>query len=104
MANRTLRHPSIQPSHPGALLREDVLPAAGLSVKAAAEHMGVSRQMLHRVLAEKASITPEMALRIGKFCGNGPHLWLAMQQEHDLWNAERVLAKEIAKIETVRAA
>tara|TARA_R110000868_G_scaffold28321_3_gene106463 strand:- start:540 stop:800 length:261 start_codon:yes stop_codon:yes gene_type:complete len=86
------------------LLREDVLPAVGLSIKAAAEHMGISRQMLHRVLAEKASITPEMALRIGKFCGNGPHLWLAMQQEHDLWNAEQTLAKEIAQIETVKAA
>lgn len=104
MASKSLRHPSIQPSHPGALLREVVMPSLELSVKAAAERMGITRQTLHRILAEKAAVTPEMALRIGKFCGNGPDIWLAMQHAHDLWNAERELRKEIAQIETVKAA
>jgi len=61
--------------HPGALLREDVLPALRVSVTAAAEKLGVSRQTLHAILAERAANTPEMAMRIGKFCGNGPAIW-----------------------------
>jgi addiction module HigA family antidote len=72
------------PTHPGELLREDTLPALGISVSEAARKLGVSRQMLHKILATKAPITPEMAVRIGKFCGNGPNLWLNMQAAHDL--------------------
>jgi antitoxin HigA-1 len=93
-----------QPSHPGAILREDVLPALDLSVSAAAETLGVSRQMLHRILSERAAITPEMAVRVGKLCGNGPRIWLAMQQAHDLWRAERELADQVARIPTMHAA
>ena len=93
-----------QPSHPGALLREDVLPALGLSVTEAARKLGVSRQMLHGILAERHAVTPEMASRIGKLCGNGPGIWLRMQQQHDLWRVERELADEIARIPTMRAA
>jgi antitoxin HigA-1 len=86
------------------LLREDVLPATGLSVSAAARALGVSRQTLHNVLAQRQSVTPEMALRLGKLFGNGPELWLNMQQAYDLWHAQAVLADVIDEIETVRAA
>ncbi len=94
--------PGWQPSHPGEALREDIFPALGLSVAEAAGTLGVSRQMLHRVLAERASVTPEMAVRLGKLCGDGPRIWLAMQQAHDLWRAERALADEVARIPTLR--
>jgi antitoxin HigA-1 len=77
-----------QPTYPGAILREDVLPALGLSVTEAARPLGISRQTLHRIMAEKVSITPEMAARLGRFCSNGPGLWLRMQQAYDLWRAE----------------
>jgi antitoxin HigA-1 len=87
-----------RPTHPGAILREDVLPALGLSVSEAARQLGVTRQTLHRIMAEKASITPEMAARLGRFCGNGPGLWLRMQQGYDLWRAERELGPELKKI------
>jgi antitoxin HigA-1 len=43
-----------------------------MSVARAAKALGVSRQILHKILAEKAPVTPEMAVRLGKFCGNGP--------------------------------
>ena len=94
--------PVWQPSHPGEALREDIFPALGLTVAGAAEKLGVSRQMLHRVLAGRASVTPEMALRLGKLCGDGPRIWLAMQQAHDLWQAQRDMAEEIARIPTLR--
>jgi antitoxin HigA-1 len=86
------------PTHPGAILREDVLPALGLSVSEAARQLGVTRQTLHRIMAEKGSITPEMAARLGRFCGNGPGLWLRMQQACDLWRAEHELRAELKQI------
>ena len=92
------------PTHPGELLREDVLPALGMSVRDAAIALKVTRQTLHRVLAGTTAVTPEMALRLGKFCGNGPGLWLRMQQAYDLWHAERRLAGELATIKSARAA
>ncbi len=88
------------PTHPGAMLREDVLPALGLSVSAAAKAMRITRQSLHRVLAETAAVTPDMALRLGKFCGNGPHLWLSMQTAYDLWTAQGRMEQEIKNIPT----
>jgi addiction module HigA family antidote len=87
-----------RPTHPGAILREDVLPALGLSVSESARQLGVTRQTLHRIMAEKASITPEMAARLGRFCGNGAALWLRMQQAYDLWRAERELGTELNRI------
>ena len=63
-----------KPVHPGEIMREDVLPTIGLSVSETARRLGVSRQQLHRVLACTHPITTEMALRIGKFAGNGPEL------------------------------
>jgi addiction module HigA family antidote len=95
--------PERQPTHPGALLREDILPALNLSVTAAARALGVSRQTLHNLLSERVAVTPEMALRLGKLCGDGPGIWLRMQMAYDLWRAERRHAAEIAHIPTMTA-
>ena len=99
------RHPpKMAPAHPGAVLRDDVLPALGVSVSAAARELGISRQTFHAILAERATITPDTAVRLGKWCGNGPHLWLAMQRERDLWEATERLADVVANIPTRDAA
>lgn len=87
------------PTHPGELLREDVLPALGIPVARLAEALGVSRQALHKVLAGKSSITPAMAIRLGAFLGNGPTLWLRMQQAHDLWTVrQRIGERQLQRI------
>jgi addiction module HigA family antidote len=79
------------PPHPGATLREDVLPALGLSVTEAARELGMSRVALSRVLNERAGISPEMALRIERWLGEArggrAEIWLAGQAAHDLWQA-----------------
>ena len=104
MTRNNAKRPSGRtPVHPGEVVREDVLPALGLSVSEAARRLGVSRQQIHRVLACTHPVTTEMALRIGKLAGNGPRLWLKMQQNHDLWHAERRLKADLAKIETAKA-
>ncbi len=92
--------PKRRPSHPGEILREDVLPALRMNVGDAAKALGVSRQMLHRVLAGESAVTPEMALRLGKFCGNCPEVWLNMQMSRDLWDARQAIADKIDAIET----
>ncbi len=90
--------PERPPTHPGSLLREDVLPALNLSVTEAARQLGVARQTLHRIMAGTHPITPAMALRLGRFCGNGPTIWLRMQQRHDLWHTEQSLREELTRI------
>ena len=95
---RPLKRP---PVHPGEILREEVLSALGLSVSEAARRLGISRQQLHRILACTHPITTDMALRIGKFAGNGPDFWLHMQQTFDLWHAQYRMKDELSKIEVV---
>lgn len=86
------------PTHPGEILRDDVLPALQLSVSEAARQLRITRQTLHRVLSRKAGVSPDMAVRLGKFCGNGPGVWLRLQQSYDLWHAEQRLRDELKKI------
>jgi antitoxin HigA-1 len=90
--------PRRQPTHPGEILREDVLPELRLSVSEAARQLRVTRQTLHRILSGRSAVTPEMALRLGRFCGNGPDLWLRMQQAHDFWCAREELRAELDQI------
>ncbi len=94
--------PGMEPVHPGEILKDDVLPALKLSVSEAARQLGVSRQTLHRIMAATHAVTPEMAVRLGRFCGNGPGLWLAMQSAYDLWHAKRRLQDEVARIPSHR--
>jgi len=91
------------PIHPGEIIGGDVLSALNMSVAEAAAKMGISRQTLHRIIHGQMAVTPEMALRIGKFCGNGPRLWLNMQTAHDLWHARQKLAADLARIPTMEA-
>ncbi|MGH9382114.1 MAG: HigA family addiction module antitoxin [Thermoanaerobaculia bacterium] len=93
----------LPPMHPGELLREDVLPALGRSKVEIARLLGISRQTLYDILAEKQPVTPGMALRLGKLVGNGPTLWLNLQRRHDLWQAERELKSEIEAMPTLAA-
>jgi len=91
-------------THPGSVLREITFPSMNVNISQAAREMSVSRQSLHKILAGDRAVTPEMAVRLGKFCGNGPGLWLRMQVAHDLWEAEKALSEEIERIPTHRVA
>ena len=94
----------LKPMHPGEHLREDVLPALGKSKTEIARLLGVSRQTLHDVLSEKQPVTANLAVRLGKLCGDGTDIWLRMQQAYDRDIAERKLKHVIARIPTLHAA
>lgn len=94
------------PPHPGETLRDDVLPALGLSVTDAAVQLGVTRAALSRVLNGRAGISPEMALRLERWLGvdNGGRagVWLGMQAAYDLWLAQKSARATLNKIKPVK--
>jgi addiction module HigA family antidote len=94
----------LAPMHPGELLREEVLPAVKMSKGEIARSLGISRAQLYAILSERAPVTAPMALRLGRFFGNGPELWLNMQSNYDLQTLGRAMARGIARIPKVRAA
>ena len=92
------------PVHPGAFLREDVLPHVKLSKTALAQALGISRAQLYAILSEDAPVTTAMALRLGKLFGNGAELWLNMQSQFDIETLAAKMKKELAAIPRVQAA
>jgi antitoxin HigA-1 len=86
---QSLRDPARKPTHPGEILREDVLPSLRMTQAAFAQRLGVSRLTVSEILNEKRPVTPDMAIRLGRLLGNGPQLWLRMQQALDVWQLEQ---------------
>jgi addiction module HigA family antidote len=79
---------TMEPSHPGEILRETIIPALGMTIKDVAAHLGVSRAALSELVNEKRSVSLDMAQRLGAAFGNGARFWLALQMQYDLWHAE----------------
>ena len=77
------------PTHPGALLRDDILPAIKKNKSDIADALDISRQHLYDILNEKKPVSPEIAAKLGKAFGDGAGIWLRMQAAHDAWHAER---------------
>lgn len=86
---KSLRDPKRKPTHPGELLREDVLPALKMSQSELAKRLGVSRLSVSELLLEKRAMSPDMAVRIGRLTNTTPDSWLRMQTAVDLWELER---------------
>lgn len=90
-----------EPPHPGETLKEDVLPALGLTITEAAQQLGVTRTALSRVLNGHAGISPEMARRIeawlGPERGGRAELWLGLQMDYDLWRAQQNPAPRVTR-------
>jgi addiction module HigA family antidote len=96
-------HPSIF-THPGAILREDVLPSLNVPKTDIARFLRVSRQTLYDILNEEKPVTSQMALRLAKLLGGSPNVWLNMQQAYDLATLGAAMEEELAKIPTLQAA
>ena len=90
------------PTHPGELLREDVLPAIDMGKSEFAEAIGISRQHLYDILNEKKPVSPEVAARLGAAFGDGAGVWLRMQAAYDAWHAERTVNTK--RIKLIKAA
>ena len=86
---KSLRNPHRRPTHPGAVLREDVLPALGISQGRLAELLGVSHLTVSQLLHEHRALSPDMAMRLEKLLGTTAESWLRMQEAMDLWIARQ---------------
>jgi addiction module HigA family antidote len=94
------RDPNRCPTHPGALLRDDILPALNMSKADIAEAIGISRQHLYDILNEKKPVSAEVAVRLGAAFGDGPGVWLRMQAAYDAWHATRTVDVSHVKVLT----
>jgi addiction module HigA family antidote len=92
------------PPHPGEVLKDGVFDGSNISVTGAAAALGVTRVALSRVLNGKAGVSAEMAVRLGKWLGTGPEIWVSMQTQYDLRKAEQALKRQVAKIPQLKCA
>ena len=87
---KSLRHPSIRPSHPAEIIL-DTLPALGLTKVEFSKALGISRNTLYNLLDQKQGVTAEMAVRLENVVGSSAEFWLGVQSSHDLWKVRKML-------------
>jgi antitoxin HigA-1 len=98
MGKRKAMTRGLPPVHPGAMSREDILPNVDMPKSEIAKSLGISRAQLYAILDERSPISAATALRLGRFFGNGPELWLNMQSNYDLDILSRKMARELEHI------
>lgn len=94
----------VAPPHPGEVLREDILPQLGLTRTSLAKRLGISRQRLGNLLAERTPINAGLAMRLGTVLGHGARYWLGLQIQHDIWVTEQAAPFTLKPFEWKRPA
>ncbi len=79
-----------KPTHPGKIILEDYLKPLSMTITDMAAILSVSRKTLSKIINEKASITPDMALRLARAFDTTPELWINLQMNYELWRAENI--------------
>lgn len=99
----SLRDKHRKPTHPGEILREDILPSLGMNQSEFSKRLHVSRQTISELLREQRSLTPDIAIRLSRLVGGTASGWLRMQQAVDLWEVEHADARIYSDIKKMRA-
>src|SRR6266550_1478566 len=94
--------PKRRPTHPGELLREETLPAAGLTPCELAARLGVSRRFINELLGERRSVTPDLAHRFARVFKTTPEFWLRLQEGVDIWDAWQANRQEYDRLKPLR--
>lgn len=93
---------ALRPIHPGEMLFEDILAELGMSARQLAEVLGVPTRRVSDILRERRLITADFALRLSRWLGSGPEIWLNLQARYDLESAQLANGKEIEATVTPR--
>jgi addiction module HigA family antidote len=96
----------LPPVHPGEIIREDILPEVGMSVTATATALGVSRQMLHEILAGRKPLSAVMCLKVARLFGGSPDVWMRLQADYDLKKSaqNKEIMKRVARVVPIKLA
>ena len=100
MEHRRIR----KPTHPGELIRMDLLPETGISQTSLASLMGVSRRTVSEIIHERRKVTPDIAFRLARVFNSTPEMWLNMQQAVDLWETRQNHGSDYDKIHPIQDA
>lgn len=77
------------PIHPGEILLEEFLKPLELTQSDLAETLGISFQRLNGIINGHRAVKPDTAMRLARFFGTSAELWLGIQQDYDLWQAQQ---------------
>jgi addiction module HigA family antidote len=94
----------LEPTHPGEVLREDIVPALGMTKAEMARRLGISRAMLYAILDEKAAVSPAMALRLARLLNTTAEVWTNLQRDQDLRTLETAMRRELEAIRPIERA
>ena len=84
-----------RPTHPGEILREDILPEMSMTQQQLADVLRLSRQQVHAILSGNSPVTSVTALKLGALFGNSPEFWTNLQSAYDLWQAREKVDIEV---------
>ena len=98
----TVQKKKLPPTHPGELLRDEIMPAAKLTQEKLANLLGVSRRTVNEIVTEKRSVSADMAHRLARLFNTTPEVWLGLQQDVDLWKAVKTGEADYRKIKPLR--
>ena len=90
-----------RPTHPGELLREETLPAAGLTASGLAARLGVSQRGINSLLNERRAVTPDLAHRLARVFNTTPEFWLRLQEAVDIWDTWQANRQEYDRLKPV---
>lgn len=96
------RRKKLLPTHPGELLRDEIMPAIGLTQEKLAALLGVSRRTVNEIVTERRGVSADMAHRLARLFNTTPEFWLGLQQDVDLWRAAEAGKTEYQKIRPLR--
>ena len=91
-----------RPTHPGEALREDIMPGAGVNQAQLARAIRVSRLTISEIVLEKRGVSADLAIRLAKYFGTSPELWIGLQKDVDLWDAMQANRKIYDRIKPLK--
>ncbi|HEY9722716.1 MAG TPA: HigA family addiction module antitoxin [Oscillatoriaceae cyanobacterium] len=89
---------ALTPVHPGEVLREEFLKPIGVSPHALAKAIGAPAPRINEIARGERGVTADTALRLGRYFGVSPEMWLGLQADYDLAIARRKLGEELGRI------